>query len=135
MLETILIAEDEQTNKNLFISILKREGYKVLDADSAAEARRKWDGHPERIGLLVANVTMPRKSGTELALELFNLDPQLKVLFTSGTPKDQLNESDLQNLSKLPAASFSFLGKPFLPVEMKRKVRELLAAAKTRTAI
>ena len=132
--ETILIAEDDQTNKNLFAKILRLRGYTVLEAGSAEEARQRWDGHPERIRLLVANVVLPGKSGTDLALDLFDIDPELKILFTSGTPKDQWGEADFQNVAKLPAQSYSFLGKPFLPRQLERKVRELLAGAKTRTA-
>src|SRR4051794_26561182 len=124
MADTILVAEDDQTNKDVFVQILRHYGYSVLDAASPDEARQKWDGYPGRIRLLVANVVMPGRSGTELALELLDIDPDLKILFTSGTQKDQLGEPDLQNLAKLPAASYSFLGKPFLPIEMERKVKE-----------
>jgi CheY-like chemotaxis protein len=134
MAETILIAEDELTNKDVFVNILRRAGYSVLDAASADEARRKWDNRKGRIHLLVANIVMPGKSGTELALELYNMDPQLKILLTSGTPKDQLRDSDLHNMARLPAASYSFLDKPFFPARLECKVKELLTGTKTRTA-
>ena len=82
--ETILLVEDEDQVRNLVRDTLRREGYKVLDAPSAAEARRIAAAYKGPIHLLLTDVVMPKEGGRELAASLVPRRPAMKVLFMSG---------------------------------------------------
>jgi two-component system cell cycle response regulator CpdR len=131
-METILILEDIENVRAVFASVLRREGYSVLEAitiDEALDHQKKHAGQP--IPLVIANVILPgRASGTQAALELRKEQPDLKILFTSGTPMDAWTQSDFQNVAALPAGSYSFIAKPFVAGVLKQKVRELLDSGK-----
>jgi two-component system cell cycle sensor histidine kinase/response regulator CckA len=110
--ETILLVEDEEQVRNLVRDTLRREGYKVLDAPNASEARRMVASYKGPIHLLIADVVMPKEGGRELAASLAPRRPAMKVLFMSGY-SDQAIESP-------------FIQKPFTPTVLSSKVREIL---------
>ncbi len=131
-METILVLEDIASVRAVFTSVLRRDGYGVLEAiniDEALDCQKKHSGQP--IPLLIANVILPgRASGTQAAIELRERQPDLKILFTSGTPMDAWTNSDFENVAALPVGSYSFITKPFLPEVLRQKVRELLGSGK-----
>jgi two-component system cell cycle sensor histidine kinase/response regulator CckA len=118
--ETILLVEDEEQVRNLVHDTLRRAGYKVLDAPSAAEARRIAAAHKGPIHLLLTDVVMPKEGGRELAASLVPQYPAMKVLFMSGyTDQSGVN-------SGLPTGEAGFIQKPFTPAALSSKVREIL---------
>jgi two-component system, cell cycle sensor histidine kinase and response regulator CckA len=117
--ETILLVEDEEQVRNLVRETLWREGYKVLDAPSAAEARRIAGAHKGPIHLLIADVVMPKEGGRELAATLAGRRPAMKVLFMSGYTDQTVN-------SGLLTGDSGFIQKPFTPTALSSKVREIL---------
>jgi two-component system, cell cycle sensor histidine kinase and response regulator CckA len=117
--ETILLVEDEEQVRNLVRETLKREGYKVLDAPSAVEARRIAAGHKGLIHLLIADVVMPKEGGRELAASLAPPRPDMKVLFMSGYMNQAFDVGAFPNRS-------AFIRKPFTPAALSGKVREIL---------
>ena len=118
--ETILLVEDEEQVRNLVRDTLRREGYKVLDAPSAAEARRIAGAHKGAIHLLLSDVVMPKEGGRELAASLASRRPAMKVLFMSGYA-DPVGVN-----SGLLARESGFIQKPFTPAALSCKVREIL---------
>jgi PAS domain S-box-containing protein len=118
--ETILLVEDEEQVRNLVRDTLRREGYRVLDAPGAAEARRIAGAYQGPIHLLVADVVMPKEGGRELAASLAPRRPTMKVLFMSGyTDQATVDEGLLRGGS-------AFIQKPFTPSALAGKVREIL---------
>ena len=127
-LETVLVLEDVDVVKAVFRSILQKSGFEVLEAETIDEALAGQQNHSGPIHLLIANVVLPgRASGTQAAIELRERLPDLKVLFASGMPKEGWSQKDLQNMAKLPTGSYSFIAKPFLPIILIQKIRELLS--------
>jgi signal transduction histidine kinase len=118
--ETILLVEDEEQVRNLVRDTLRREGYKVLDAPGAAEARRIAGAHKGPIHLLIADVVMPREGGRELAASLASRRPALKILFMSGYTDQAIVNSSLLSVES------AFIQKPFAPAALSRKVRDIL---------
>ncbi|MGO4881586.1 MAG: PAS domain S-box protein [Bryobacteraceae bacterium] len=120
--ETILLVEDEEQVRNLVRDTLLREGYKVLDAASATEARRIATAHKAPIHLLITDVVMPKEGGRDLASSLTARRPNMKVLFMSGyTDQTVLNV-------RLQAHKSAFIQKPFTPASLSSKVREILGS-------
>jgi PAS domain S-box-containing protein len=119
--ETVLLVEDEHALRRVAARILRKEGYQVLEAANAAEARELSDQHTGMIDLLLTDVVMPMTSGPALAAELTRARVAMRVLFVSGYADDR-------SASRIPADA-AFLEKPFTPDGLIRKLRETLDAA------
>lgn len=115
--ETILWVEDEQAVRGVARMALEGYGYQVM---SFSEAARALEVDLERVDMLLTDVIMPSMSGTELASTLRQRRPDLPVLYVSGYTDDRVPLDNLQ-----PGLD-AFLHKPFTPVALARKVRQLL---------
>lgn len=118
--ETVLIVEDEPQVRSLAREVLSQEGYRVLEASDGEEGLAVAEGHAGPIHLLLADVVMPRLSGTSLAQRLAPGRPEMKVLFLSG-----FTESALFRHGVL-TGQVDCLLKPFRAEVLARKVRETL---------
>ncbi|HEU5088250.1 MAG TPA: ATP-binding protein, partial [Roseiflexaceae bacterium] len=82
---TILLAEDEPLVRSLASRILRARGYQVLEAEDGASALQLASQHQGRIDVLLTDVIMPGgMSGPQLAEQLLNERPELRVLYMSG---------------------------------------------------
>ncbi|MBK6683822.1 MAG: PAS domain-containing protein [Deltaproteobacteria bacterium] len=122
--ETLLLVEDEDQVRILARKILRRLGYRVLEARGAEEALRTAAGAP-RVDLLLTDVVMPKTSGRELAAVLKDRFPHLKVLFMSGYTDDAVMRQ-----GALPEGT-AFLQKPLTPDGLAKKLREVLDGTAT----
>jgi nitrogen-specific signal transduction histidine kinase len=118
--ETILLAEDEPSVRGLAARVLRNQGYKILEAVNGSEALQIANKHKEQIHLLLTDIVMPQIGGKELYDQLKPLRPNLKVLFTSG-----YTENAIVHQGELPPG-VAFLQKPFSPIFLTHKVREIL---------
>jgi len=118
--ETVLLVEDEDIVRNLCIRILERLGYKVMQARNGTEAVALAQEYGDRIDLLLTDVVMPGMSGTELATKLVLPHPEMKVLFTSGYTDDAIVRHGILE------DGVSFIGKPYTPSALAKKVREAI---------
>jgi PAS domain S-box-containing protein len=118
--ETVLVAEDEPRLRNLAVEILRRCGYEVLEAADGDEALRVCEGHKGPIHLVVTDVVMPKRSGRELAEQLALARPRTKVLYMSGYTDDAIVRHGVLE------EGVPFIGKPFSPDALARKVRDVL---------
>jgi two-component system cell cycle sensor histidine kinase/response regulator CckA len=83
--ETILIAEDEPSLREMVSEALCLQGYRVLTAGSGPAALEIWKREPSRIDLLLTDLVMPGgMMGTDVASELRRANPALKVIYTTG---------------------------------------------------
>jgi PAS domain S-box-containing protein len=120
--ETVLLVEDEDAVRTLSRLILQASGYTVLEARDGQEGVWVAQQHPGPIHLLVTDLVMPRMSGWRLADVLTEARPRLRVLFLSGYTEAALLRHGV------PAAGVALLQKPFSPIGLARKVREVLDA-------
>ncbi len=118
--ETVLLVEDEDAVRGVATLALTMRGYSVLPASSGPEALAVMESASEAVDLLVTDVVMPEMSGVQLAQSLRKRYPACRVLFMSGYNEDvairhgQLGQQD------------AFLQKPFTPLVLARRVREIL---------
>ncbi|MDP3720209.1 MAG: response regulator [Acidobacteriota bacterium] len=117
--ETVLVVEDADGLRNLIGLLLARQGYTVLSAANAGEARRLFDEHPD-IAVILADVVMPGASGPELTRELLVERPSLKVIYMSGYPPGTIDRQGVL------LAGIAFLPKPFTADALGRKLRSVL---------
>jgi two-component system cell cycle sensor histidine kinase/response regulator CckA len=118
--ETVLLAEDEESLRELISDLLQQNGYKVLAAScgtKALEIARKYDGP---IQLLLTDVVMPGMGGPALAKQLAVVRPDTRILFMSG-----YIEFHSAGASQLPADT-QILQKPFSSDTLIRGVGDAL---------
>lgn len=118
--ETVLVVEDEATVRGLMRRILQLCGYVVLEAHHGLEALAFCERYSGTIDLLVTDLAMPHMSGKELASQLCQQRPAIKVLFVSGFSGEVLRDKND------PWSQEPVLQKPFLPTALARRVRDLL---------
>ncbi len=116
--ETVLVVEDEEHVRHLVGSILRDNGYQVLEAAGAREALYIHEHHDGPIHVLLTDVIMPGRSGREVARELQGLRPGIRTIFMSGYTGDDLFQQGMEQSNAL------FLGKPFTPAELLGKLAE-----------
>lgn len=120
--EPVLLVEDDHAVRALCTLALESQGYTVLAAPSGPKALELLRTNASAIRLMVTDVVMPEMSGRQLADAALVIAPDLKVLFISGYTDDAVFRHGVRD------ASDAFLQKPFTPLGLARKVREMLDA-------
>jgi PAS domain S-box-containing protein len=118
--ETILVVEDEEEVRKLAVAILKKQGYRILEAAHGGDAFLICEQGKDRIHLLLTDIVMPEMNGPELARRLRYFDPEMRVLFMSGYTDGAILQHGM--LEK----EMFFLQKPFSVEGLVGKVREVL---------
>jgi PAS domain S-box-containing protein len=117
----VLAVEDDPLVRGYVVATVRALGYEIREASSGAEALAILESG-ERFDLLFTDVVMPgRLGGGELAIRAAEIDPRLRVLFTSGYTQDQMVAQ--QRLS----GQAQFLSKPYRRAELAEALRRALA--------
>jgi DNA-binding NtrC family response regulator len=118
--ETILVVDDEEGVRALGQAVLERCGYTVLMAEDGLQTLEVYQAHREEIALVVLDVIMPRMGGQGCLRRLRELDPQVKVLISTGYTARELAE-------KLVAeGALGMVEKPFQIRDFATAVRKAL---------
>ena len=118
--ETILVVEDEHAVRELTARILSGRGHEVLTAGSPTEALHVFANHEWPIDLLLTDVVLPELSGKELAEQIRQRQPRLRVLYMSGY------DDEIVSRHGVVEAGASFLQKPFDAPGLVARVDEVL---------
>jgi two-component system, cell cycle sensor histidine kinase and response regulator CckA len=118
--ETILLAEDSDSLREMAKEYLESVGYSVIECASGKDALQRAKDFDGTIHLLLTDIVMPEMGGPELAAELALLRPGLKAIFTSGYTDDAIARQGILD----PAVAF--IQKPYRPKALGRKIREVL---------
>jgi two-component system, cell cycle sensor histidine kinase and response regulator CckA len=118
--ETILVAEDDDSVRQLVYTLLSEYGYKVILAEDGQDAVEKFVANRDKIRLVIMDIIMPRKSGKEAHDEIRRLDPCIKVLYVSGYTAEIIEaRGQIEEGTEL-------IAKPVEPLHLLRKIREIL---------
>ena len=122
--ETVLLVEDEGSLRALVRSFLTSNGYHVLEAGNGADALRLARHFDETIHVLITDIVMPEVGGRDLAEEIIDTHPEIKVLYISGHFGNAFNPQEVLSPGK------AFLQKPFSLDKLALELRHLLEPAR-----
>jgi two-component system cell cycle sensor histidine kinase/response regulator CckA len=123
--ETVLVVEDELSLLMMARMMLEELGYRVLSADTPAEAIGLAEKHADEIQLLITDLVMPGMNGRDLAERLHSLYPDIKILFSSGYTANVIGQRGVLG------EDVNFIQKPFSMRDLAVKVREVLRAKRS----
>lgn len=118
--ETILVAEDDASLRNLSRIVLEAFGYTVITAEDGEDAITKYRENMANIRLLVFDMIMPNKNGKEAYTEIKNITPDIKAIFVSGYTIDIIHQKELLD------EGMDYILKPFSPKDLLKKIRDAL---------
>ncbi|HOH37270.1 MAG TPA: response regulator, partial [Spirochaetota bacterium] len=118
--ETILLAEDNETLREINSKVLKSYGYTVIPAEDGEEAITEFRKNKDIVDLIILDIIMPKKNGREVFDEAKQLKPDIKVLFTSGYPADLIAKQGVLE------QGIHFIPKPSPTNKILIKIREIL---------
>ena len=117
---TILIVDDEEMITDVSALMMEKLGYRVLTAKSGQEAIDVYGKNMDDIGLVILDMIMPGMSGGETYDRLKEINPDMKVLLSSGySVTGQAREI-------LDRGCNGFIQKPFSLKDISQIIRELL---------
>jgi PAS domain S-box-containing protein len=118
--ETILLADDDDSMRALVHMRLRQAGYEVIETKSAGDALLTCEQHTGKIDLLLTSTVLPLLSGARLAERLRPMQPSMKVLYMSATPRASLRQGESEGMDR-PS-----IHKPFTPDLLLSSVRAVL---------
>jgi two-component system, cell cycle sensor histidine kinase and response regulator CckA len=119
-IETILVVEDQDAVRNVVALMLESNGYAVHAAAYPADALRLVQHDETQIDLLLTDLVMPGLSGRDLAAQIREHRPELRVLYMSGYPEHaSTRNGTLSNGS-------AYLEKPFSESQLAQAIRAAL---------
>jgi two-component system cell cycle sensor histidine kinase/response regulator CckA len=120
--EVVLLVEDDEAVRRLARLILERAGYRVIEAGNPKQALLAAEHSGGRIDLLLSDLIMPESDGPPLFDRLRQMHPGARVLYISGYADDAVVRHGVI------VEGTPFLQKPFTPLALSGKIREVLDA-------
>ena len=124
----ILVAEDEQTVRELVTRALTQDGHEVEAVPDGAAALEKLAA-AEPFELLLSDIRMPVMDGIALALSAARDFPQVAIILMTGYAGERDRALGIDELVH------DIVLKPFSLSDLKQRLRDALAARGERLAI
>jgi PAS domain S-box-containing protein len=118
--EMILVIDDEAAIREMTLATLERFGYRALTADNGATALGIFAGHKEEIDVVITDMMMPLMDGAVTIRALRKLNPQVRIIASSGLT-DSIDAADLGQLGVK-----TFLTKPYDAKTLLKTVAQAL---------
>lgn len=126
---TILVAEDNQSVRDLAMALLRHAGYAVEAVENGRLAVELFQSRPDDFCMAMLDAMMPELGGVEAAAAMRAIRPDLPVLFASGYSEEFL-EADF------PAKeNFRLLQKPYKRDDLMAAIRQTLAGEEASAAV
>jgi len=121
--ETILLVEDDSEVRNWISGALKSLGYNIIEAEDGERALDMVvnENLIDKIDLLISDIVMPAMNGEELADNIKEIKPSIKIILCSGYSQTRVYEGEKPLLNK-----YCFLSKPFSIKQLEKTIRTVL---------
>ena len=117
---TILLVDDEAMVLDVGVKMLKKIGYKVLEANSGLEAVEVYGKNKDAIDMVILDMILPEVNGGEVYDKIKEMNPNVKVLLSSGYSIDG------QATEILNRGCDGFIQKPFSVRELSTKINGVI---------
>ncbi len=114
----VLVVDDEESIREFFEIMLKREGYDVLTASNGAEALERLK--KERVDLVISDLQMPELSGMQLLQGAKEIDPELVMIMITAFGSTETA------VEAMKLGAYDYVQKPFKIDEVKIIIRQAL---------
>jgi PAS domain S-box-containing protein len=118
---TILMVDDEEMVLDVGAQVLKKLGYTVLESNNGRNAVELYKKLQDKINLVVLDIVMPDMGGAEVYDRLKEINPDGKVLLSSGYSIDD------QAREIMERGCDGFIQKPFSLKAMSDKIAGILS--------
>ena len=118
---TILVVDDEELVLDVEVTLLQRIGYNTLMACNSREACRLYKDKNEQIDLVILDMIMPDENGATTYKRLKKINPDVKVLVSTGYGRDGNVEEILNDIQN------ELILKPFKFGEFTNKIDTILS--------
>ncbi len=118
--ETILLVDDEETLLEVGQNILTYHGYTTLTAESGEKAIEIFKKEKNTIHLVILDLMMPGMGGYKCLSELRRIDPEAKIIISSGFM------TSVQEENTLKEGAVGFIKKPYQLLDLLKKIRNFL---------
>ena len=118
---TILIVDDEEMVLDVGVRVLKKLGYTVLESNNGRNAVELYAKVQDKIDLVILDIVMPDMGGGDVYDRLKEINPDVKVLLSSGYSIDD------QAREIMERGCDGFIQKPFSVKSMSEKISEILS--------
>ncbi|MFN3135957.1 MAG: response regulator, partial [Candidatus Kryptonium sp.] len=115
---TLLLIDDEEEIRIATKELLEAEGFKVYTAGDGAEGINIYREHRDEIDLVILDLNMPKMSGKETLAQLLLIDPNVKVIISTG----YITESEKEEVEGV----LGFIEKPFDIDKLLKMIAEIL---------
>jgi PAS domain S-box-containing protein len=118
----VLVVDDEEIVRQAARNTLVRYGYTPVTASDGPSALDLYREDPASVALVLLDLTMPRMNGEKVLQQLQAINPQVRVLLTSGY-------NEVEAVQRFAGKGLSgFIQKPFTASSLAEKVKEVLTA-------
>jgi PAS domain S-box-containing protein len=114
---TILVIDDELLILDVASRLLERAGHRVICAADGAEGMSRFEEHESEIDVLIIDVSLPKRSGTEIMREVLRRSPTKRIILSSGN-RVEITGEEAQRVTLLP--------KPYAAADLLAAVRRCL---------
>ncbi len=117
---TVLVVDDEPLVLAFVERALKKLGYEALTSDTGSQALEIFAFRAREIDGVILDMVMPEMSGLETLEKLREIDPQVKVLFSSGYSMGKVGREAVQ------MGAADFLAKPYTVEKLSSALRKII---------
>ena len=117
--EKILVVDDDSAIRESMKTALEDFGYSVLTAVDGEHGLKVYRENYETIDAVVLDIVMPKMSGKELLREMLKIDPDVKVIISSGHMENQIGDAIIKSAS-------NYLKKPYEIDVLENTLRQVL---------
>ncbi len=119
---TILFVDDEDMIREIGSEMVEQMGYTVIPAEDGNEAISLFSDNPDGIDLVILDLIMPGVSGSQTFDRLKKINPEIKVLLSSGYSMDS------QAMALMDSGCNGFIQKPYNIAHLSKKISRVLSS-------
>jgi CheY-like chemotaxis protein len=116
----ILVAEDEEAVRQMCVKLLKKQGFRVIEATNGEEALELFNANADRISLMIFDVMMPKMTGKMAYDQIRKINKTIPTIFCTGY-SDEVLKAELNG-----QANVILLDKPYKTTKLLETIYKLL---------